>query len=311
MYLHKKSGLWAAYLNGRTVYLDGDKQRAKEALAALTLGQRPATWSVDWDYLVNHWLAAQEKRIGRITKRSFDDYQRFGKRLLKIVGRKSAVDHTNLHEISFDGAPVTRKNDIIYLRALLNHGVHHGLITNRPFNLEGPKMIEVRRYRAQKGIKLFDAATCRQLIEHGGTWILFGLNGALGSEDLVHLPAIEDGWLNYPRPKTGIERRIPLWPETIAAPFHRPRNAGEVTRWFYRLCKDCNCYQRGRGFYTLRHVFFHVASECDEFAARAIMGHAPRSISDTYRNGVSDQRLQKTVNFVRQWAGLGLRVQTA
>src|SRR5262249_37859885 len=28
---------------------------------------------------------------------------------------------------------------------------------------------------------------------------------------------LDKGWVNFPRPKTAIERRIPLWPETVAA----------------------------------------------------------------------------------------------
>ncbi|HEY2415583.1 MAG TPA: hypothetical protein VGI40_25295 [Pirellulaceae bacterium] len=28
---------------------------------------------------------------------------------------------------------------------------------------------------------------------------------------------LETGWLDFPRIKTGIERKIPLWPETIEA----------------------------------------------------------------------------------------------
>ena len=58
MYLHK-SGLWAAYLNGRTVYLDKDHDAAKEALAYLTGGQFTSSMVADWNYLVNHWLFAE------------------------------------------------------------------------------------------------------------------------------------------------------------------------------------------------------------------------------------------------------------
>ena len=28
---------------------------------------------------------------------------------------------------------------------------------------------------------------------------------------------LDSGWIDYARPKTGIERRFPLWPETVAA----------------------------------------------------------------------------------------------
>ncbi len=51
--------------------------------------------------------------------------------------------------------------------------------------------------------------------------ILLGINGGMGNTDCSSLPLsaldLDGGWLNYPRPKTGVDRKIPLWPETIEA----------------------------------------------------------------------------------------------
>ena len=45
------------------------------------------------------------------------------------------------------------------------------------------------------------------------------MNGGLGNSDVGNMPLsaldLDNGWLDFPRPKTGIDRRIPLWPETI------------------------------------------------------------------------------------------------
>jgi integrase len=51
--------------------------------------------------------------------------------------------------------------------------------------------------------------------------ILLGIDGALGNSDLANLPLsaldLKGGQLNYTRVKTGIDRRIPLWSETVEA----------------------------------------------------------------------------------------------
>src|SRR5262249_34104040 len=51
--------------------------------------------------------------------------------------------------------------------------------------------------------------------------ILLGVNAGFGNADCGTLPLsaldLERRWVNYHRPKTGIERRCPLWPETVAA----------------------------------------------------------------------------------------------
>jgi hypothetical protein len=50
--------------------------------------------------------------------------------------------------------------------------------------------------------------------------VLLGINCAFGNADCGNLPRsavdLGRGWIDYPRPKTGISRRCPLWPETVA-----------------------------------------------------------------------------------------------
>src|SRR5262249_34191697 len=51
--------------------------------------------------------------------------------------------------------------------------------------------------------------------------VMLGVNCGFGNTDVASLPrkvvSLETGWVNFPRPKTEIARRIPLWPETIVA----------------------------------------------------------------------------------------------
>ena len=95
---------------------------------------------------------------------------------------------------------------------------------------------------------------------------------------------LKTGWLTYPRPKTGIERRIPLWPETVeairaansaAAPPKGLRtqclvfigrrgepyladNGYRVAGEFVRVLTAAKIELKG-GFYGLRHTFQTVA----------------------------------------------------
>ena len=51
--------------------------------------------------------------------------------------------------------------------------------------------------------------------------ILLSVNCGFGPSDLARLPIkavdLKDGWIDFPRPKTGVHRRCPLWPETRKA----------------------------------------------------------------------------------------------
>ena len=123
--------------------------------------------------------------------------------------------------------------------------------------------------------------------------MLLGLNAGFGNNDCASLPIstidLDGGWIDFPRPKTGIARRCHLWPETRQAirevlaerPAPKdPADAGLVflqrsgRRWvrntpnsrtdnisvqFFFLLKAQAMYREGIGFYTLRHVFRTIA----------------------------------------------------
>ncbi len=101
-----------------------------------------------------------------------------------------------------------------------------------------PDKSVMRRHRAKKPAKLFETAELRGMIdgadvEHDGNtlhvqvapelraMILLGVNCGFGNMDCAELQLsaanLETGWIDFPRPKTGIGRRCPLWPETVDA----------------------------------------------------------------------------------------------
>jgi integrase len=173
------------------------------------------------------------------------------------------------------------------------------------FKKPARKVIRKARYAA--GSKEIGAAGIRKLIDVAGiplkAMILLGINCGFGQSDVASLPVValdlDGGWLDYPRPKTGIHRRCPLWPETVeairAALEARPdprddADAGLVfitkygKRWvrakqnqdadgkdtaavhidavrleFCKLLGALGMKRPGLGFYALRHTFRTVA----------------------------------------------------
>src|SRR5207249_1666524 len=72
---------------------------------------------------------------------------------------------------------------------------------------------------------MIEADELRKIIVAAGVpmkaMVLLGINAGFGNTDVANLPLfaldLERGWVDYPREKTAIGRRCPLWPETIAA----------------------------------------------------------------------------------------------
>ena len=165
--------------------------------------------------------------------------------------------------------------------------------------------------------------------------LLLGINAGMGNTDLAMLPTkavnLKTGWLDHPRPKTGIPRHVPLWPETVKAikaalnerhppkdPAHKhllfigPRGESyigkargyRVHQEVARVLRWAKVDRQGLSFYALRHTFQTVAEGAHDMAAvESIMGHAPASgdMSAVYRERVDDARLLAVVEHVRKW----------
>ena len=260
--------------------------------------------------------------------------------------------------------PVRLGNQIQAVRSIFKYAFDSGLIAT-PVRF-GPEFVkpsagELRRHKAKNGEKMLEAPELRRWldalegkeVETGCTdektgkpetvkldadpvmraMVLLGINCGFNNKDCADLPLsaidLEGGWITFPRPKTGIERRCPLWPETVAALKAaiavrvEPRHAAAeglvfVTvrgrHWLTRgqanpvsvaardAMKAVNVHRDGIGFATLRHVFRTIADgSLDQVAINRIMGHADNTMAATYRERIDDSRLQAVAAYVRKW----------
>jgi integrase len=203
-----------------------------------------------------------------------------------------------------------------------------------------PSKRAIQRIREAAGPKLFDAAEINALLKAADpamrAIVLLAVNCGFGNTDLATLPInsvdLARGWHSHARPKTGQPRRCPLWPETVAAIAawlaERPQPADSadadlvfldsrrrrlvrmtkrghkdrVTVMFRHLCDSVDLYRPGRGLYTLRHVTETIGGEtADQVAVNAIMGHVDGTMAGQYRERISDERLRRVTDHIREW----------
>jgi integrase len=264
----------------------------------------------------------------------------FGK--TRLVEDLAADDFEALRdELAKQFGPVRLGNEIQKVRTVFKYAFESGLI-DRPVRygpqFKKPSASVLRRHRAQQGRKLFAAAEVRRMLDAADpqlrAMILLGVNCGFGIADCGRLPLsvldLDSDIIDYPRRKTGIARRCPLWPETVAAlrewlgirkepkdsifkslvfltaqgrPWHKENMSGPLPFKFGRLLRRLSINGRkGLGFYTLRHVFRTVADESkDQPAVDYIMGHVDASMAGHYREAISDERLWAVTAHVRRW----------
>jgi integrase len=184
---------------------------------------------------------------------------------------------------------------------------------------------------------MFEADQIRQMLDAAKeplrTMILLGVNCGFGNNDCgtLRLSALDldKSWVTFPRPKTGINRRCPLWPETVAGlqaaiatrpapnddsfahlvfltrfggPWAKDDPDSPVSKETRKLLDELDLHRRGLGFYALRHTFETMAGETtDQVAVDFIMGHARDDMASLYRERISDERLRAVTDYVRAW----------
>ncbi len=230
----------------------------------------------------------------------------------------------------------TLEGCIARARAIFNYADKNGFLERSLSKLWGtefnkPKKTALDKHRNQT-VRMFEPSEIKTLIKSASpqvaAQILLGINCAMGPTDLAKLrfDQVKGEWLNVPRSKTGVMRRVWLWPETrkaikeaiAARPEPNDKELSEVLfitkygrDWSHQGCLSsefgklrdrCEIKGNGKTFYTLRHCFQTIADETKDFVAvSSCMGHASTSISDHYREKIGDDRLQAVSEHVRQW----------
>jgi integrase len=349
---------WAKKIRGQLHYFgpwddpDGALKKYLERKDDLHAGRkpRPDTEGLTVKALANAFLNHKHDLLdaGELSPRTWAQYKETCDLLVKQLGKQRLVsdlgpdDFAALRRrLAKRWRPGTLGNFVQRVRVVFKHAADNDLI-DRPVRygqgFKRPSKKTLRLEKARQGHKLFTAEEVRQLLGAASVplraMLLLGINCGLGNADCGRLPRrvldLERGWLDYPRPKTGMERRCPLWPETVGAirealarrPEPKdPANAGLVfiTRFgqawhtdtsenpvsyeFGKLLRKLGINSRkGLGFYTLRHVFRTVADEAkDQPAVDFIMGHEVPHMSSVYRETIGDTRLKAVTDHVRAW----------
>jgi integrase len=301
--------------------------------------------------LCNEFMLAKERKMkaGELGAEMFADYLKIQNLLTNVFGISRQVeslgapDFAKLRATMSDRwGPVRVKNCITRVKSFFKFALESDLISKLPQygpEFKKPDKSVLRRHRAESGKKILEPADVRLLLADANpqlkAMILLGVNCGFGNTDCATLPLssidLKTGWIDYARPKTGIHRRCPLWPETItaleSAIVRTESTAGKNSKLafvsevgtvmirmedesrldliavqFGRLLKRVGLHREGIGFYTLRHVFRTIADSArDPVAIDLIMGHSDPSMGAHYREKIDDSRLVAVSNHVRQW----------
>ena len=298
---------------------------------------------------------------GELSPRTFREYKESCDLMIDQFGSRRLVDDLRPDDFEMLRAKMAKRwgpsrvgKFVQMIRTTFKYGVNNGLI-EKPLlfgtAFKKPTKALMRKHKAARGSKLFAAGELRVILDaldgkevvvssvsgqqsevkvaanpQLKAIVLLALNAGLGNGDISGLQFrhldLDGGWLDYPRPKTGLPRRVPLWKETISAVrshMGKRRNATDdadaecvflnragrrlvqvhvnysgdgVSAWaqdyvssqFRSVLRAMRISDRkGTGFYSLRHTFATIGLQTgDRDAVRSLMGHATNDVLAEY-----------------------------
>jgi len=359
------NGQWCKKICGKIHYFgtwsnpeaaEAEYLRCKEYLQAGRLPPRVDQTGVSMTDLCNKFLNAKRalRDTGELSGRSFVDYHSVCAEMLEHFGKTRLVEDCGPSDFEAYRANVSQGHGLHFIArrvtlakmlfgfAYANELIEKPIRFGQQFARPSQKSMRIHRARKQQthGLRMFEPAEIHKLLAVASpalkAMILLAANSGFGNSDMANLPqsAIKGSWLTFPRVKTGVDRRIPLWPETLQAldlaiekrPRAKdPKDAGKCfltnqgRKWvrfgpngtsvcdsisdlFSRTLKKLNLKREGLGFYAIRHTFETICGGCgDQVACSAIMGHVSNDMASLYRERIDDERLQQAVNHVHGW----------
>jgi integrase len=350
---HKSFGRWGRIVNGQMTIvagpsgaLDGDWQAALANYNAwVETGGRPRDpETVTVNNACSQFYAAKQAKCdaGELAPEGLAEYDRVNRLIVGAFGRNRAVADLGPADFAALRAKMAKTwglvklgNTVSKVRTVFKWAAENDVI-ERPVvfgsDFVKPSKEMMRKHRASGGEKLFWKEEILQLMAEARpqlrAMLWLGINAAFGNTDCVRLTwdavDLANGRIKFARPKTGVARCCPLWPETASAMadlprkgkqvFDQARDSNAVAQAMCRLMRKLKINgRRGLGFYTLRHTFRTVADNTKDFAAiRTIMGHADGRIDDAYVESIGDprfavgaptgdSRLRAVTDYVRTW----------
>jgi integrase len=300
-----------------------------------------------------------DMKAGGIKPRTFNEYKIASQRLCdamgpnRVVGDLRPLDfgaYRNALAARFRTDPSSLKRYITMTKAVFKWAERNQVI-ERPVSFgdsfDAPTPSVFRRVKAEQGERVFSAEEVRKLLKGMAgnhnlrAMFLLAINGGFGNTDVADLPLaalkLDEALIDFSRPKTGVARRCPLWPETIAALrealVHRPVPASEADKDLVFLTPKGHRYVRdhfnaegdltsttdavGMGFckvakavgvegtfYDGRRTFQTVGDvQGPEHVVRYIMGHAARGddMGAVYRQRVDAAKMKAVTDHVRKF----------
>jgi integrase len=349
------SGQWARKIRGKLFYF-GSWKDPDSALAYylevkddLIAGRRPrhgGSGELTVENLCNLFLVSKKRLVetGDREPRTLEDYKTDAKRVVAEFGSTTLVEQLTPEDFAEFRAKLGRgvnaktlEGRIGRVQAIFNYANKNGYLERSLTKIWGTEFAKpsrkVLKIVRRENPKSLTAAEIWGLLEVAGAqtaaMIWLGINGGFGNKDVSRIKIsdldFENGWLRLYRSKTGIDRRCPLWPETIKAlkaaikarpapkspedselvfitKYGKSWSTSSLSSEISKLREEAGITGRGKGFYALRHMFQTIGEQTKHFVAvEAMMGRSDESVAAHYREFISDESFLEVSNHVRDW----------